>query len=410
MARKHRKSTLENRTNRLRLVARRKPHPGVRLDRGLHLQYRRNRTTNGSWIAKIANGSGGYNLRVVGAADDHDESDHKTVLTFFEAQDAVKQLVRGGDTVPLLTLDAALTSYAADLKARSARPLNVTMARYHLAGNALLNKPLALIGADDLRAWRDGLIKKGLAASSVNRIRSALRAALELSMPSRSHVWKAGLETLPNANRARKLIYPDKTISAIVAEAYEHDEKLGLFCDTLAITGARPIQLQRLRIEDLIADKKPRLMMSKSAKGGGRNRAERKLQKFPVPVTLALAAKLQQAAQGRADDAPLLTQSDGRPWHETNPSQDYHWDFAKVVKAVGLSEDNTAYLFRHSSIARCLLKGLPTKVVADLHDTSEQMISAHYAKFIIQHTDEIARKALLEYEPATGNVIPIGGR
>jgi hypothetical protein len=39
------------------------------------------------------------------------------------------------------------------------------------------------------------------------------------------------------------------------------------------------------------------------------------------------------------------------------------------------------------------------------------MIQQHYGKFIVEHTDEIARAALLQDEPpAAANVIPIGGR
>jgi hypothetical protein len=150
-------------------------------------------------------------------------------------------------------------------------------------------------------------------------------------------------------------------------------------------------------------------MVSKSAKGGGRNRAEKKLQRYPVPITSTLYAKLKQAAKGRADDAPLLLQADGRPWSESNPHADYYRPFIEVVRAAGLEPGTTAYLFRHSSIARMLMRGLHTKLVADLHDTSEQMIRQHYGKFIVEHSDEIARTALLHDEPVA-NVIPISGR
>jgi integrase len=226
-------------------------------------------------------------------------------------------------------------------------------------------------------------------------------------MPSRSHVWKEGLETLPNATRARKLIFPDATISALVAAAYARDAALGLLCDVLATTGMRPVQAARLRIEDLIADaKRPRLMPSRTAKGGGRNRAEKMLQRYPVPITPALWAKLKQAAKGRPDTAPLLLQADGKPWDEINPHGDYRYVFADVVKAVGLATDTTAYLFRHSAIARMLLKGVHTKIVADLCDTSEPMIRAHYGKFIVEHTDDIARAVLLHHV-ATDNVMTI---
>jgi hypothetical protein len=39
------------------------------------------------------------------------------------------------------------------------------------------------------------------------------------------------------------------------------------------------------------------------------------------------------------------------------------------------------------------------------------MIRQHYGKFIVEHSDEIARTALLHDElPTAVNVIPIGGR
>ena len=60
-------------------------------------------------------------------------------------------------------------------------------------------------------------------------------------------------------------------VHALVAGCYRHDAALGLFADTLATTGARPIQAARLTVEDLHDHPvKPKLMMPKTAKGGGR--------------------------------------------------------------------------------------------------------------------------------------------
>ena len=88
--------------------------------------------------------------------------------------------------------------------------------------------------------------------------------------------------------------------------------QFGLLTDTLAITGARPSQAVRLRVEDLHDHPmRPKLMMPKSAKGGGRNRSVKKTERYSVPITAALSRKLKAAATGRADHAPLLLQSDG---------------------------------------------------------------------------------------------------
>jgi hypothetical protein len=43
-----------------------------------------------------------------------------------------------------------------------------------------------------------------------------------------------------------------------------------------------------------------------------------------------------------------------------------------------------------------LLARGPTSIVAMLHDTSEKMIRKHYAKYIVEFSDAIARAALVE--------------
>ena len=99
-----------------------------------------------------------------------------------------------------------------------------------------------------------------------------------------------------------------------------------------------------MRVEDLHDHPvRPKLMMPKSGKGGGRNRSQKKIERYSVPITVQLAAKLKEAAKGRADDAPLLMQSDGSPW-DKNPGQNYHRQVDKVVTAIGLDPaDVTMY-------------------------------------------------------------------
>src|SRR6185295_7257843 len=148
-----------------------------------------------------------------------------------------------------------------------------------------------------------------------------------------------------------------------VAAAYGLDRQFGLLTDALAVTGARPSQVVRLRVEDLHDHPvRPKLLMPKSAKGGGRNRSVKKLERYSVPITTQLAAKLTKAARGRVDDAPLLLQSDGSPW-DKNPGQNYHRQVDKVVTAIGLDPaDVTMYALRHSSIVRQLKLNVPIRL------------------------------------------------
>jgi integrase len=150
---------------------------------------------------------------------------------------------------------------------------------------------------------------------------------------------------------------------------------------------------------------RPTLLMPKSGKGGGRNRSQKKHERYSVPITVQLAAALKEAASGRVADAPLLLQADGNAWGN-NPGQTYHRDVDKVVTAIGLDPaEVTVYCLRHSSIVRMLLKNIPIRLVASLHNTSVSMIEKHYSKYIVEYGDEHARAALLQLEPTIGDNI-----
>jgi hypothetical protein len=81
--------SLENRTQRLKLPVRGRVYV-VRLSPGIRLGYRRTLTA-GTWSA-LAEGT----IRRFALADDHEDSNGTTVLTFFEAQRAGLMLARRG--------------------------------------------------------------------------------------------------------------------------------------------------------------------------------------------------------------------------------------------------------------------------------------------------------------------------
>ena len=415
MARKVSFSALESRSARLRLKIRRRPYSGPSLARGIALMYRRNKT-NGTWVLKASDGHGAYWTKGFALADDFEDADEKNVLTFYQAQDQAKKLARGEDgsaESTLITVDGALTDYKTDLTARSANPYNAEWPRVHLT-SMLLSKPVAMLAATELKKWRDGLLGT-MAPSTINRLCGCLCAALELARQHDERIqnrqaWEIGLAGLPDAQEARNVIISDDKVREFVRTAYGLDHQFGLLADTLANTGARPSQAARLRVEDLHDHPvRPKLAMPKSGKGGSRNRSAKKAERYSVPITVQLAIRLKQVAKGRADDAPLLLQSDGNEWGD-NPGQRYHREVGKVVSAIGLDPvEVTMYCLRHSSIVRMLLRNVPIRLVASLHNTSVAMIEKHYSKYITEHSmDGIARIGLLS-EPAPGadNVVAL---
>jgi integrase len=405
MARRVRSSVLEGRTMRLKLKVRKKPYAFTVIAPGIAVGYRRC-AGPGRWVLRASNGRGGYWTDVIALADDHEDANGDSVLDFWGAQDRARTLVRGkaGEDHRPVTVAQAVDDYERDLAARGGLVANARYVR-SLLPPALLSKPVALLTTKELRRWRDGL-RSGREPSSVNRICKAAKAAFNLCAAhdpriTNQKAWTLGLAALPDAHVARYVGLSEEDVRAIVAAAHAQDAALGLFVETAAVTGARPSQLSRLEFADLDDRGDPRLLMPSSRKGKGRKRIERR----PVPIPPSLAVKLRQAAEGRRPHDPLLTQENGARWQHSNHVR----PFRTVAAAAGL--DVTLYALRHSSIIRMLLAGTPARVTAAQHDTSVSMLERNYSAYILDHSDALVRRALLDLDaPIAGNIVALSGR
>jgi integrase len=403
---KPRATKLETATARRRLTVRKKPY-WTTISPNIALGYRRNRAA-GTWSVRGTDGHGSDWIKRLGLADDFEKSDGRTVLTYWEAIDVARATARGtsdhgGRPV---TIAEALDIYEADLRARGGNPANVAHVRGHVSPG-LASRLVSALTATELRKWRDGLLAKGLTASSVNRTRTPLRAALNLAAAhderiANARAWRIGLAGLPDAHRARDMSLSDAEVLRLITCARDVDHRFGLYVEVLAITGARGSQASRLVVSDLQAD---RLMMPTSAKGRGRKIIKR----YPVPIPPGLAAALAVECRGRAGGMPLLLQSSGTHWGvgRSNLRQ----LFRAAVTAAGLDSDRvTPYALRHSSIVRQLQRNVPIRLVASLHDTSVAIIEANYSAHIAHHADELVRGALLDAaQPAAANVVTLPG-
>jgi integrase len=404
------RSPLESRASRLALAVDKKPRNSVPVAKSIRLFYRRNQGP-GTWIVKAFDGKGVPWTKGFAAADDFAEANGTDILDYWQAREKALAIVRGdsGDVCRPATWGEALDTYAADLRDRHGDPRNASGVRYHLT-DALAAKPVALLTAIELRHWRARLLASGLKPSSVQRLRRSAVASLNLAAKldpriKNREAWAVGLASLGDDYEPVSRVLSDLEVKRIVAEGYGLDSNAGLYYEALAGTGARPSQLCRLTVADLQDGPMPRLQMPGSRKGRGRKEITRK----PVPITIGLSRKLKMAAGDRPGDAPLLTRADGRPWKPNRrplPAL-----FREMVRRAGL-EGITPYAFRHSSITRALLNGVPARVTAAAHDTSIKMLEKTYSAFILDHADAVARKGLLDTEePVVDNkVVSISGR
>ncbi len=114
MARRVRDATLESRSARTALKARGKPYFRA-IGPGLHLGYRKG-VKGGRWVARLYIGDGKYRVEALADADDKLDANGKTVLDFWQAQEAARRLhtlrATGGERVsPRYTVATAIEDY-----------------------------------------------------------------------------------------------------------------------------------------------------------------------------------------------------------------------------------------------------------------------------------------------------------
>jgi integrase len=388
---------LRDRTNRLKLPVRKKPYK-VLIAPGIFLCYRRN-AGPGTWSVEA-----GW-LKRFALADDHEEANGKSVMSFWQASKHALKMVRGseGDADKPVTVHEALVAYQADLEARGGIRNNATSLRTNLS-SAMLSKVVMLLTETELQNWRNDLVAAGLKVSSVNRYSKSFKAALTLAANrdkriTNRAVWKAGLKALKakGGNQPPRTHYylPDNVILAIVREAYADDDNFGALIDTMSQTGARESQVLRCWPDDIRDENPdvPRLMVPCSNKGKGREPEQR-----AIPITPRLAKLLRARAINRGNK-PLF---DAVGKMSAN--------FRAVLERLDLDLTLTPYSLRHSSIIRQIRNGTPLRLIAFAHDTSVTELERTYARYLNNASDDLIRSGLLadlDEAPAGDNVIKL---
>jgi integrase len=393
------KDDFRYRTRRLKLPNKKKPYKYL-LAPGIFLCYRRNEGP-GTWSVE----TGGW-LKRFALADDREDANGTSVLSFEQAQKRALKMTRGSEAEAdkPVTVGEAVDAFETDLIARGGSRYNATTVRSHLP-SAMASKVVMLLSETELANWRNGLVTEGLKVSSANRTGKSLKAALALAAKrdkriTNSLAWKNGLRPLKVKGGSippRDNYYlEDSTIHKIVRECYVENAELGAAIDTLATTGTRESQMLKVYPRDLLdADMtQPRLMLWCSNKGRDRDPEQR-----AVSITPRLAQMLRKRANVRGANRPLFDRI-------SNMSA----RFRVVLERLKLDPSLSPYTLRHSSIIRQIRAGTPLRMIAFAHDTSVGEIERTYARHLNSASDDLLRKGLLsEPEPTkvVDNVIPL---
>src|SRR5262245_59796197 len=126
---------------RLKFPPRKKPY-FTAISRKISLGYRRNEAA-GSWVVSHA----GWEKRIA-TADDHEKADGRDILSWWQAVDRARALVRSddasGEAGAPATVGEALDAHEADLISRDGDRYNAARVRIHCPP-ALLGRPVSLL-------------------------------------------------------------------------------------------------------------------------------------------------------------------------------------------------------------------------------------------------------------------------
>ncbi len=200
--------------------------------------------------------------------------------------------------------------------------------------------------------------------STVNRDLVPLRAALSKHLapgsPNSAAAWQEALKPIKNSGRQRTL-YLDigerrKLVERLEAEAMS-------FVKAIAMLPLRPGAMAGLNAGDF--DKRTRELTIGMDKTG-------KPRCIAVPITVA--DLLTEQTQNKLPTAPMFMRGNGKRWTK----DDWNDPIRRAAIGAGLSSAVTAYVFRHSVLTDLVNGGLPILTVAQMSDTSVEMIERHY--------------------------------
>jgi integrase len=418
MARKVRNASLEFKSNRLKLPARREPY-WQRIVKGGHLGYRRLEQGAGTWNARWRPEGGDRVYESLGSADDYQDADGTSVLTFDQAQAKAREVFArkareaAGEFVSTgpYTVADAVQAYFADREGRGDKAVKDDRS----TANAHILPELGAIAVDKLTKSKIVNWHHAIAASparvrskpneqrfkeaktdeqkrsrrvSANRVLAMLKRALnhayEQHKVANTDAWvKVKLFRGVNAARIRFL---DDGESKRLLNACGHDTDIGRLVTAGLLTGCRYGELGRLVVEDFHAKAGTiQVRVSKSSK--------------PRHVALTVEGQqffARQCLNKRSGDV-LLPFKDRR-WSKSDQERPM-LEACKAARLTGVS----FHILRHTYASRLVMRGVPLAVVAaQLGHSSIAMVERHYGHLAPNYVSETVRAAFGELGIADG--------
>lgn len=383
------------------------------MEPGVHLGYYKG-DGGGTWHARVYR-EGRYWKKALGTADDHTDANGSTVLSFKQAQDAVRKWA------PTAGLPAALADEAGPYTVQKAVDAYLDWVAKHrrshrtvkiVAALHILPKlgeiPLPDITAPKIRAWHEGVAeskpfvktKRGGAPKTRNipwtadlkrRRRATANSALAVLKAALNRAFQQGLTASDDAwRRVKPFQNVDQPVSRYLTQA--EAQRLINACPTdfrrLVVgalqTGARFAELTHLQARDYNSDSGTLLI--REAKGGK-----------PRHVTLTKDGQkfFEGTTAGRATTDRIFLRNDGKVWgpgYQTRP-------LAAACKKAKI-EPTSFHSLRRTVGSWLAMKGVPLQVIAvQLGHADERITRRHYSHLSPSYVSETIRAAMPSLNP-----------
>jgi integrase len=412
MARTVRDAKLETREARNRLTPRPKPHWRTLRPGQLHMGYcRRRKGAPGYWtvrsylgVVAVPRGKSPYKIEMLpGVADDFEDANGTTVLSYAQAQD--KALARhhagqGTRTGPL-TVAETMDDYIKFLRLERKTAADAEVRIRALILPQLGETKVVDLTTDQLVRWRDSLAERPA------RLRTGKAARKRnVSAPA----------TTPEAKRAR-LATVNRTLTILKA-ALNRAFKHGLVDDDLAWRRVTPFtNVQATRPGHLTVAVAKRLINAADAEGGFRDLVQAALitgcrygelcalrvcdfHRGKIAIHQSKSGKsrdvvlndegvkfFEQVTAGRAGDE-LMFRKEGEPWRKSDQARPMReaCTHAKITPPIGFHQ------LRHTWASLAVMNGVPLLVVArNLGHRDTRMVERHYGHLTESYVDDAIR-------------------
>lgn len=399
MARATRDTRLETREARSRLKAGAKRYWRA-ICKGVAIGYRKGKT-GGTWYVRLYR-DGKHVLVSLGNADDHQDANGVTVLSYFQAQEKARALAatrvteEDGAESGYLVADAIqdyLKWYAHNRKALAAT-------RYTCETHILpsfRDREVGSLTTKELRHWHTKLTSRDgesrAKRATANRILTVLKAAL-------NHAWHDGHAASDDAWRRVK---PFRGVDAPRVRYLSVAECTRLInacapdfrqlVQAALLTGCRYGELIAMTVSDCNQDSGT-VLVRESKSGKPRH----------VPLTDEGREFLAQVAVGRLGDEILFIRADGMPWgrsHQQRPLQ-------RACVIAKITPSASFHALRHTYGSLLAMRGVPLAVIADvLGHADTRITSRHYAHLMPSYVADTIRANLPSFGVGRDSVTPL---